>query len=128
MRSVECGMRNWSTSHSALGPMTTDLREVIEMRNRYIVSYDISDAQRLRQVHKAVRGFGEALQYSVFSCDLTRAERMLLIEALTEIINLREDQVMVIDLGPSEGRGRESIEAIGRALDEGNRERVAVIV
>ncbi|GEM_PF-82656 len=121
-------MRNWSTSHSALGPMTTDLREVIEMRNRYIVSYDISDAQRLRQVHKAVRGFGEALQYSVFSCDLTRAERMLLIEALTEIINLREDQVMVIDLGPSEGRGRESIEAIGRALDEGNRERVAVIV
>lgn len=98
------------------------------MRNRYIVSYDISDPQRLRQVHRTVRGFGEALQYSVFSCDLTRAERMLLIEALTEVINHREDQVMLIDLGPSEGRGRESIETIGRGLDLEKTERIAVIV
>ena len=99
-----------------------------EMRNRYIVSYDISDPQRLRHVHKTVRGFGEALQYSVFSCDLTSAERVLLIEALTGVINSREDQVMLIDLGPSDGRGRESIETIGRALDFEKSERIAVIV
>jgi CRISPR-associated protein Cas2 len=53
---------------------------------------------------------------------------MLLIEALTEVINHREDQVMLIDLGPSEGRGRESIETIGRGLDLEKTERIAVIV
>lgn len=62
------------------------------MRIRYIVTYDITDARRLRRVHRTMRGYGEALQYSVFSCDLSPAERVLLVEALTPLINHREDQ------------------------------------
>lgn len=97
------------------------------MRNRYIVSYDICDARRLRRVHRTMRGFGEALQYSVFRCDLSPAERVLLIEALTKVINQREDQVMLINLGPKDGRVEERVETVGRALDA-DEDRVAIIV
>ncbi len=97
------------------------------MRTRYIVSYDISDARRLRRVHRTMRGYGDALQYSVFRCDLSASERVLLIEALTEIINAREDQVMLINIGLADGRGCESIETIGRK-SEIEDERIAVVV
>ena len=98
------------------------------MRTRYIVSYDIADPQRLRRVHRTMRGYGDPLQYSVFRCDLSSSERVLLIEALTPIINHREDQVMLIRLGPADGQACESIETIGRALDADHADRVAVIV
>ncbi len=98
------------------------------MRTRYIVSYDISDPQRLRRVHRKLRGYGDPLQYSVFRCDLSPSERIMLIEALTPIIHHREDQVMLINLGPADGRASESIETLGRALDNESTERIAVIV
>jgi CRISPR-associated protein Cas2 len=98
------------------------------MRTRYIVSYDIADQKRLRRVHRTMCGYGEGLQYSVFRCDLSASERILLIEALSKVINHWEDQVMLIDIGPAEGRGRESIEAIGRALDPERNERITIIV
>ncbi len=98
------------------------------MRIRYIVSYDISDEKRLRRVHRTMKGYGEPLQYSVFRCDLSASERVLMIEALSKIINHREDQVMLVDIGPTDGRGRWSIETIGRAPDHGRADRIAVIV
>lgn len=98
------------------------------MKTRYIVSYDICDPRRLRLVHRTVRGFGEPLQYSVFQCDLSPSERILLIEALAPIINHWEDQVMFIDLGPADGRGTQTIETLGRAISTAASERVAFIV
>ena len=86
------------------------------MRNRFIVAYDVSDAKRLRRTFKKMKGFGEPMQYSVFSCDLSRKERVLLEEALTEIINLKEDRVLIIDTGPVEGRGVEMLATLGRQL------------
>ncbi len=97
------------------------------MRNRYIVSYDISDPKRLRRVHRAMKGYGDALQYSVFRCDLSASQRILLIETLSRIIHHREDQVMLINLGPAAGRRSETIETLGRALDDRD-DRIAVIV
>jgi CRISPR-associated protein Cas2 len=97
------------------------------MRNRYIVSYDIADPKRLRRVHRTMRGFGDPLQYSVFRCDLSPTERVLLREALTPLLNQREDQVLLINLGPAEARGAESIETLGRALAQ-EPQRLAVIV
>ena len=86
------------------------------MRNRFIVAYDISDAKRLRRVFKKMNGFGEPLQYSVFACDLSRKERVLLEESLTEIINLKEDRVLIIDTGPSGGRAGGALKTLGRQL------------
>ena len=97
------------------------------MRNRYIVSYDIADPKRLRRVHRTMRGFGDPLQYSVFRCDLSPTERVLLREALTPLLHQREDQVLLINLGPAEARGAESIETLGRALAQ-EPERLAMIV
>jgi CRISPR-associated protein Cas2 len=98
------------------------------MRIRYIVSYDISDQKRLRRVHRTMKGYGEPLQYSVFRCDLSSSERILMIEALSKVINHRDDQVMLIDLGPADGRGRCSIETLGRAPETDHLDRIAVIV
>jgi CRISPR-associated protein Cas2 len=74
-----------------------------------------------------MRGYGDPLQYSVFRCILSPSERVLLLEALTPIINHREDQVMFINLGPANGRAHVSIETLGRALAS-EPERIAVIV
>ncbi len=69
------------------------------MRDHYIVSYDISDPQRLRRVHRTVRDFGDALQLSVFSCQLSPKDLAVLEARLLDEIDHREDQVMVIKLG-----------------------------
>lgn len=98
------------------------------MRIRYIVTYDVCDPKRLRRVFRTMKGYGDPLQYSVFQCDLSASERILMIDALSAIINNREDQVMLINIGPAEHRGRQSIETIGRALPEGEIDRIAVIV
>lgn len=98
------------------------------MRSRYVVCYDIADAKRLRAVHKKMRGYGDPVQYSVFRCDLSPAERTLLVEALTELIHHREDRVMLIDIGPTDGRGRECIETLGVKTDENPVERICVVV
>lgn len=98
------------------------------MRIRYIVSYDISDPKRLRRVFRTMKGFGDPLQLSVFRCDLSASERVLLIEALSKVINHREDQVMIIDIGPVDGRGEDRIETIGRAMESNHLDRIAVIV
>src|SRR5688572_7885350 len=79
----------------------------------YIVAYDIADPKRLRRVHRTMRGYGEPLQYSVFHCILSPSERVLLLEALTPVINHREDQVMFINLGPADGRAHSRIETLG---------------
>ncbi|MDD4792699.1 MAG: CRISPR-associated endonuclease Cas2, partial [Firmicutes bacterium] len=41
------------------------------MRRRFIVCYDISDPKRLRKMYRTMRGFGDPLQKSVFTCDLS---------------------------------------------------------
>ena len=84
------------------------------MRSRYIVTYDICEPDRLRRVFKTMKGFGDHLQYSVFRCDLSDVERIKMDSALGEIINHSEDQVLIIDIGPADGRGKKCIVAIGR--------------
>ena len=73
-----------------------------------------------------MRGFGDPIQYSVFQCDLLPTERVLMIEALTEIINHREDRVMIIDVGPADKRAKRSIEMLGRKIEK--EEKIAIIV
>jgi CRISPR-associated protein Cas2 len=63
-----------------------------------------------------MRGFGEHLQLSVFSCDLTPSQRIRMIAALENAIDANEDQVLVIDLGPSQAQPIHHIETVGRPL------------
>jgi CRISPR-associated protein Cas2 len=96
------------------------------MRRVCIVSYDISDPRRWREVYRTMRGFGEHIQLSVFCCDLTAAQRVTMVGALERAIDHREDQVLLIDLGPSQADPIRQVEAVGRPLSM--RERGPVVL
>lgn len=83
------------------------------MRNTYLVTYDICDDKRLRKVFKAMRDFGDHLQYSVFECQFTPADLARCRFVIGEIIHHSHDQVLFIDLGPTEGRGERVITSMG---------------
>ena len=84
------------------------------MRRSYIVSYDIADPKRLRNVFKAMKAWGDHLQFSVFECQLRPVDLVRLRAELAEIIHHDQDQVLFIDLGPTEGRGDRVITALGK--------------
>lgn len=94
------------------------------MRHSYIVSYDVSDPKRLRKMYKKMLGFGDRLQLSVFRCDLNDRERVLLQAAVLEIMNQKEDLVMIVDLGPSDSERR--IEFLGKRLSVSDRAAIVV--
>lgn len=84
------------------------------MRTRYIVTYDITEDDRRNAVFKTLQGFGDHLQYSVFRCDLSDAEQVVMVAALHPLIDHTQDQILLIDLGPVDGRAATCITAIGR--------------
>jgi CRISPR-associated protein Cas2 len=95
------------------------------MRQRYIVTYDIANPTRLRKVFRLLKGYGQHLQLSVFRCDLTKMTLAKMKAELNEVIHAQEDQVLIIDVGPTEGRGEEVFESIGKAyVDDGRKPNV----
>jgi CRISPR-associated protein Cas2 len=94
------------------------------VRNRWLVCYDIADPGRLRRVYRTLRGYGDWLQFSIFRCELSDRERVVLRGILESIVRHDVDQVMFVDLGPADGRGETAIEALGRPCQE--RKRVLV--
>ncbi len=84
------------------------------MRTRYLVTYDIADDDRRTQVYKTLRGYGDHLQYSVFRCDLAATTRAQMTTDLHPLIDHGRDQILIIDLGPVEGRADTCIVSIGR--------------
>ncbi|MCC5950793.1 MAG: CRISPR-associated endonuclease Cas2 [Acidimicrobiia bacterium] len=83
-------------------------------RRRYVLAYDIREPKRLREVHNIAVSHGEALQYSVFLCDLSDSERIQLKAQLRDAMDLGEDSVVFIDLGEATGRGTECFEFLGQ--------------
>jgi len=79
----------------------------------YVVSYDIMDPKRLHQVHKTMKGFGDPIHYSVFRCLLNDKGKVELVAELSEIIKHDKDRIMIVDLGPLNGRAEEKIEFMG---------------
>ena len=84
------------------------------MRSSFLVCYDIADDKRLRKVFKIMRDFGDHLQYSVFECQFTPTDLARCREELRQVINHSQDQILFVDLGPSEGRGDRVITALGQ--------------
>ena len=68
----------------------------------YIVTYDIGDPKRWRAVYGLMNGYGEWVQLSVFQCRLSRQRHAELIATLDEIIDGKEDHVVIVDLGSAE--------------------------
>ena len=87
------------------------------MRSLYLVSYDVCHPKRLRRVYVHICGFGEWVQYSVFLCRLNRMEKIRLLDQIGRLIKLDEDRVMIVDLGPAEGRGADCVEFLGQKME-----------
>jgi CRISPR-associated protein Cas2 len=88
------------------------------MRNVFVVCYDVCDAKRLRRVHKVLKGAGDALQYSVFRCELSRTEKQALVARLWEIINPGQDRLMFANLGAVDARGLDCLEYWGDPVEQ----------
>lgn len=88
------------------------------MTRSYLVCYDVRDPKRLRKVHKTLMGYGEPRQFSVFWCVLKKIERVRLEEALKAVMNQRDDQVLIVDLGGDEEAARDAVFVLGQGMEE----------
>jgi CRISPR-associated protein Cas2 len=83
------------------------------LRHRFVVCYDVREPRRLRKTHKTMLGYGDPMQYSVFVCDLSQSELLLMEQALRDVASLSEDAVHIVDLGPTGGVARGRIRSLG---------------
>jgi len=88
------------------------------MRRCYLVCYDVRDDKRLRRVFKIMKGYGEHWQFSIFFCVLKEIDRVRLQMNLEAELNLKEDQVLIVDLGPNEEEARKAATVLGASLPE----------
>jgi CRISPR-associated protein Cas2 len=86
-------------------------------RRHYLISYDVSDDKRRTKLFKTLEGEGDHAQYSVFFCDLSDMELAALRTRISDIIHTREDQVMILDLGPAEQDLDHGLEVLGTPYD-----------
>ena len=64
-------------------------------RRRYLVAYDIRDDRRLRGIAGCMEGYGTRIQYSVFVCDLSDQEKVIMRGDIEALMKASEDSVMV---------------------------------
>jgi CRISPR-associated protein Cas2 len=91
------------------------------MRGTYVVCYDIADPRRLRRVFKLMRNWGDHLQLSVFRCELSPEELLHMEAEVISEIHHTDDQVLIVYIGPSEGRADSAFKALGKSLLEHDR-------
>lgn len=83
-------------------------------RKHYLISYDIADPKRLRQVARIMEGYGYRVQLSVFQCPLDDLRLEQLKADIVPVINSDEDQVLIVNLGPDTEQTFERFDYIGR--------------
>ncbi len=88
------------------------------MRRSYLLCYDIRDPKRLRRVHRVAKAYGEPWQFSVFYCTLSEIDRVRLERDLAEVANMKEDQILVIDLGLRDDAFQNNVKTLGPSLPE----------
>lgn len=91
----------------------------------YVVTYDIADQRRWRRVFKAMQGYGDWLQLSVFQCRLNRRNRAEMETVLRELVKAGDDHVLIIDVGPAD-RVHLAVESIGKTFAKVERDAVVI--
>lgn len=97
------------------------------MRRIVLVSYDIADPARWRRIYRIMLGAGDPLHYSVFRCELSVQERLLLRDRLWPVLHHGEDRVLLVDLGPVNDKTEDRLESWGKPL-QAPTERGAVVI
>lgn len=80
-----------------------------------LITYDVDTTERegqkrLRQVAKACTDYGQRVQNSVFECEVTEAQLVVLKNRLRTIINMGVDSIRIYHLNKNEKR---RVEVIG---------------
>ena len=52
-----------------------------------VISYDIEDDKRRTRIHRILKNFGQWVQYSLFECQVTRAQYLHLRHRLDTVIH-----------------------------------------
>ena len=84
------------------------------MRQRYLIAYDVADDKRRNAVFKALVANGDHVQFSVFLCQLNRVELARLQGDLEKAVNHRQDQVIILDLGPADSALASRLQCLGK--------------
>ena len=91
----------------------------------YIVAYDISSPKRWRKIYRLMNGYGEWLQLSLFQCRLSARRKAELQFALDEIINHKQDHVILLDLGDAD-KVVPKVTSLGKVFEPVAREAIIV--
>jgi len=83
-------------------------------RKHFLVSYDVADDKRRNRIFETMQDHGNHTQYSVFLCQLDAAELAALRASLAGVVHEKEDQVLIVDLGPAHHDLDVSIETLGK--------------
>jgi CRISPR-associated protein Cas2 len=95
------------------------------MDRLYIVCYDVTNQRRWRQLFKALHGFGEWVQLSVFQCRLDRRRFVEMEASISQLIQHGKDHVLILDLGPAD-QVKPSVRSLGKTYEPLKREAVIV--
>ncbi len=74
------------------------IQKAMTGKSFYIISYDISDQKRWREVYNLLKDFGTWVQLSVFECWLTKEEYSRVKGLLKGLIDPRKDRVRFYNL------------------------------
>jgi CRISPR-associated protein Cas2 len=87
----------------------------------YVVAYNVASPKRWRRVQKAVRRLCRRSQLSVFVCRGTPARLARLESELRRELDLTEDRLMILDLGPAQSAAQKlrSVNSIADLVDLG---------
>jgi len=91
----------------------------------YVVTYDIADQRRWRRVFKAMHGYGDWLQLSVFQCRLNRRNRAEMETTLRELVKTGDDHILILDVGPAD-KVHLAVESIGKTFAKVERDAVVI--
>lgn len=58
-----------------------------------VVSYDISEDKRRTKIHKALKSYGQWVQYSIFECSLTETQYAKLRSRWQKLIQAETDSI-----------------------------------
>ncbi len=70
-----------------------------------VMVYDVPDDRRRTRLHKLLKQYGSAVQYSAFEARLTPLERKQLLREAGHLLDIREDSFIIYPLAADQERG-----------------------
>jgi len=80
---------------------------------RHLIAYDVADDRRRTRIANYLGGHGDRVQYSVFLIDCRPARLIRIRARLGELINAKEDSILICDLGLAARAADESMQYLG---------------